>query len=66
MVYLGNKITSDGKSAREIKKRISLAKTAFSKKRKLLTQKNLHLNIKKRLTKTYVYEVLQHIDVKHG
>lgn len=55
LVYLVSKITSDGKSVQEIKQCISLAKTAFSKKRKLLTSKKLHLNIKKRLVKTYIW-----------
>jgi len=49
MVCLGSKITSDGKSVHEIKQSIALAKTAFSKKHKLLTSKKIHLNIKKRL-----------------
>ncbi|KAL4097313.1 hypothetical protein QTP88_022107 [Uroleucon formosanum] len=57
MVYLGSKITSDGKSVHEIKQRIALAKIAFSKKHKLLTSKKIHLNIKKRLIKTYVWSV---------
>ena len=57
MVYLGSKITSDGKSVHEIKQRIALAKIAFSKKQKLLTSKRIHLNIKKRLIKTYVWSV---------
>ena len=57
MVYLGSKITSDGKNVHEIKQRITLAKIAFSKKQKLLTSKKIHLNIKKRLIKTYVWSV---------
>jgi len=32
MLYLGCKIKSDGKRAREIKQRIALEKTAFSEK----------------------------------
>jgi hypothetical protein len=64
MVYLGSKITSDGKSFYELKQRIALAKTAFSKKHKLLTSKKIHPDVKKRLIKTY--EVLQHMDVKLG
>lgn len=57
MVYLSSKITSNGKSVREIQQCISLAKTAFSEKPKLLTSKRLYLNIKKRLIKTYVWIV---------
>jgi len=44
ILYLGSKITSDGKSVLVIKQRIVLAKTAFSKKHKLLTSKKIHLN----------------------
>jgi len=57
MVYLESKITSDSKSVREIKQCIALAKTALVKKHKLLTSKKLHVNIKKRLIKTYVWNV---------
>ncbi|XP_025413749.1 uncharacterized protein LOC112685915 [Sipha flava] len=57
MVYLGSKITSDGNSVHEIKQCIALAKIAFSKKHKLLTSKKIHLNIKKRLIKTYVWSI---------
>jgi len=57
MLYLGSKITSDDKSVYEIKQRIALAKTAFSKKHKVLTSKEIHLNIKKRLIKTHVWNV---------
>jgi len=57
MLYLGSKITSGGKSVHKIKQRIALAKTAFSKKHKLLTSKKIHLNIKKRLIKTYVWSI---------
>jgi len=57
MLYLESKITSHGKSIHEIKQHIALAITAFSKKHKLLTSKKIHLNIKKRLIKTYVWSV---------
>lgn len=57
MVYQGTKITSDGKSVHKLKQRITFAKTVFGKKHKLLTSKKIHLNIKKRLIKTYVWSV---------
>lgn len=57
MVYLSSKITYNGKSVRKIQQCISLAKTAFSEKPKLLTSKRLYLNIKKRLIKAYVWSV---------
>lgn len=48
------KITSEGKSTREIKQHMALAKTAFSKKHKLFTSKKIQLNTRKRFIKTYV------------
>jgi len=62
MLYLGSKIIFDVKSVHEIKHRIALGKTAFSKKHKLLTSKKNHLNIKK--TYKNMYGLLQHTDVK--
>jgi len=62
MVYLGSKITSDGKSIREIKQRIVLEKRAF-------TEKQVHF---KKDTSQYqdslkhMYGGLRHTDVKHG
>lgn len=41
----------DGKSAREINQRIVLSKTTFS------TKKDVWLNMKKKLIKTYVWSV---------
>ena len=54
--YLGQLITDDGKSEGEIRRRIGLARNAFSKKYKLLTNKNISL--KTRLTKCYVWSLL--------
>lgn len=53
MVYLGSRIPSNSKSIKEIKQCIGLAKTDLNKK-KLFTSKKINLNIKKKLTKTYV------------
>ena len=49
--YLGQLITDDGKSEGEIRSRIGLAKNAFSKRYKLLTNKNISLKTRLRLTK---------------
>ena len=57
--YLGQLITDDGKSEGEIRSRISLAKNAFSKRYKLLTNKNISLKTRlRRLTKCYVWSLL--------
>ena len=56
--YLGLLITDDGKSG-EIRSKIGLAKNAFSKRYKLLTNKNISLKKKRlRLTKCYVWSLL--------
>ena len=52
--YLSQLITDDGKSEGEIRSSIGLAKNAFSKKYKLLTNKNISLKTRLRLTKFYV------------
>ena len=39
--YLGQKITEDGRCEEEIKRRINIAKTTFSKMSKVLTSKKM-------------------------
>ena len=56
--YLGQLITDDGKSEGKIRRRIGLARNAFSKRCKLLTNKNISLKIRRRLTKCYVWSLL--------
>ena len=56
--YLGQLIIDDGKSEGEIRSRIGLAKNAFSKRYKLLTNKNISLKTRLRLTKCYVWSLL--------
>ena len=57
--YLGQLITDDGKSEGEIRSRIGLVKNAFSKRiYKLLTNKNISLKTRLRLTKSYVWSLL--------
>ena len=55
--YLGSLITKDGTSKGEIRNRIMQAKSAFNRKKNLFTTKNIDLNIRKRLLKTYVWSV---------
>ena len=56
--YLGQLITDDGKSEGEIRSRIGLAKNAFSKRYKLLTNKNISFQTRLALTKCYVWSLL--------
>ena len=56
--YLGQLITDDGKSKGEIRRRIGLARNVFSKRYKLLTNKNISLKTRLRLTKCYVWSLL--------
>ena len=47
--YLGQKITEDGRCEEEIKRRINIAKTTFSKMSKVLKSKKIALNTRKRI-----------------
>ena len=55
--YLGSKITNDGRSSREILSRIAQAKNAFYKKKNLFTARNISLDVRKQMLKTYVWSV---------
>ena len=59
--YLGQLITDDGKSEGEIRSRIGLAKNTFSKRYKLLTNKNISLKTRLRLTKGCVWSLLTYV-----
>ena len=58
--YLGQKITEDGRCEEEIKRRISIAKTTFSKMTKVLTSRKITLNTRKRILQCYVWSTLQY------
>ena len=53
--YLGQKITEDGRCREEIKRRINIAKTTFSKMSKVLT-----LNTRQRILQCYIWSTLQY------
>jgi hypothetical protein len=55
--YLGSLLSEDGRSEREIRARIAMAKDAFNRHQQLL-MKSLDRNLKKRLIKTLVWSVL--------
>ena len=52
--YLGQKITEDGRCEEEIKRRINIAKTTFSKMSKVLKSKKIALNTRKRFLQCYI------------
>ena len=52
--YLGQWITEDGRCNLEVKTRIEIARSAFTKLRNILTSKGLSLSLKKRLVHCYV------------
>jgi len=53
--YLGNHIMQDNKYTTEIKRRIALAKQAFTKKQNVLTSRHLSIKIRKLFIKMYVW-----------
>ena len=56
--YLGYLITSDGRCATEIRKRIAMAKDAFQKMKSILANRNITMTTKIRILKTYIWSVL--------
>jgi hypothetical protein len=53
---VGSIITGDARFTREIKSKIAMAKTAFSKKKTLLTSK-LDLLLRKKLVECFIWSV---------
>ena len=57
-IYLGSLITSNGKSDKEIVRRIGIAKTAFKSMTSILTSKGISMQAKLRTLKCYVWSTL--------
>jgi len=55
--YLGNLVAEDGRSCREVRRKIALGKEAFIKKRDLM-QKSLSLHLRKRMVQVFVWSVV--------
>ena len=55
--YLGSTITEDGRCETEIEVRIAIAKTAFMKRRELLSRA-ININLKKKIIKTMAWSIL--------
>jgi len=58
--YLGSLITEDARCVKEIKRRVALAKSAFSKLEKILTNRKLSMRTRIRVLNCYVYPVLKY------
>jgi len=54
--YLGSLITDNGSCSKEIKARIGMAKTAFNRRRELLTR-GISRKVKKKIIKTVIWSV---------
>jgi hypothetical protein len=54
--YLGSMITNDARCTCEIKSKIAMAKAAFNKKKNNFTIK-LHLHLRKKLVKRYIWSI---------
>jgi len=53
--YLGSLVTSDGRSEKEIRRRIQISKTAFNKMRTIFTDRKLSMPLKLRLLRCFVW-----------
>ena len=58
--YLGSMITEDARCETEITRRISLAKSAFSKLGKILTNRTMGMRTRIRVLNCYIYPVLMY------
>ena len=58
MVYLGYMATEDGKYDKEIKRRIWIARTAFESMAKILTSRNIGIELRSRIAKCYIWSTL--------
>ena len=58
MKYLGQSMTPDGRSDKEIQIRIAIAKSRFEAMSKLFTSKQLSIDLRLRMLNCYIYSVL--------
>ena len=58
MVYLGYMATEDGKCDKEIKRRIGIARTAFESMSKIVTSRNISIELRSRIVKCYIWSTL--------
>ena len=58
MMYLGYMATEDGKCDKEIQRRIGIARTAFEGMSKILTSRNISIELTSRIAKCYIWSTL--------
>ena len=58
MVYLGYMATEDGKCDKGIKRRIGIARTAFESMPKILTSRNISIELRSRIAKCFIWSTL--------
>ena len=58
--YLGSLISSNGRCEDEIKRRINIAKSAYNRIKKLITNKKMSVHTRKRFVKCYVWSTLMY------
>ena len=58
MVYHGYMATEDRKCDIEIKRRIAIARTAFESMAKILTSRNISIELRSRIAKCYIWSTL--------
>jgi hypothetical protein len=56
--YLGSWMTSDGKSEKDIKARIGMAKTAYAELKHILTNRHIAMNTRIRVLEGYIWPVM--------
>ena len=57
-MYLGDMATEDGKCDKEIKRRIEIARTALESMAKILTSKNIGIELRSRIAKCCIWSTL--------
>ena len=57
-VYLGSQFTSDARCEKEIRRRIGIAKSAFTSMNKVLTSRDIHMTVRIKVLRCYVWSTL--------
>ena len=57
-VYLGSQFTSDARREQEIRRRIGIAKSAFTSMSKVLTSRDIHMTVHIKVLRCYVWSTL--------
>ena len=65
-LFLGSKITADGDSSHEIKRRLLLGRKAMTNLDSILRSRDISLPTKVHLVKAMVFPVVMYMDVRVG